>query len=82
MGQPVVHFEIVGLHAEKLQGYYSALFGWGIDADNQLSTGPCRARGTSRPTALGSAAASERGRRGTPATSPSTSRCPTWRPRS
>ena len=28
MGQPVVHFEVIGTDAEKLQGYYSELFGW------------------------------------------------------
>jgi len=33
MGQPVTHFEIIGRDAEKLQSYYSDLFGWDIDAD-------------------------------------------------
>ena len=33
MGQPVVHFEILGKDAEKLRRYYSHLFGWKIDAD-------------------------------------------------
>ncbi len=28
MGYPVVHFEVVGQDSEKLQGYYSELFGW------------------------------------------------------
>jgi predicted enzyme related to lactoylglutathione lyase len=28
MGQPVVHFEIVGNDGEKLRSYYSELFGW------------------------------------------------------
>jgi uncharacterized protein len=28
MGQPVVHFEVVGKDVKKLQGYYSELFGW------------------------------------------------------
>lgn len=28
MGQPVVHFEIVGKDGEKLRSYYSDLFGW------------------------------------------------------
>ena len=31
MGQAVVHFEVIGRHPEKLQGYYSDLFGWEID---------------------------------------------------
>lgn len=28
MGQPVVHFEIVGLDGERLQAFYLDLFGW------------------------------------------------------
>ena len=28
MGQPVVHFEVVGKDGEKLRNYYSELFGW------------------------------------------------------
>jgi len=28
MGQPVVHFEIMGKDGEKLQRYYAELFGW------------------------------------------------------
>jgi hypothetical protein len=36
MGQPVVHFEVIGKDAERLQSYYSELFGWEIDADNPM----------------------------------------------
>lgn len=32
MGQPVVHFEIMGRDREGLQRYYSDLFGWEIEA--------------------------------------------------
>ena|SRR5215207_6826062 len=32
MGQPVVHFEVLGKDAEKTQSYYSELFGWDIQA--------------------------------------------------
>src|ERR671914_918279 len=32
MGQPVVHFEILGKNADKTQGYYAELFGWDIQA--------------------------------------------------
>src|SRR5438067_1476408 len=39
MGQPVVHFEIVGRAAEKLRDYYSSLFGWEFDADNPMNYG-------------------------------------------
>ena len=28
MGQPVVHFEVIGKAGESLRGYYSDLFGW------------------------------------------------------
>jgi hypothetical protein len=31
MGQPVVHFEVLGRDAEKTQSYYSQLFGWEIE---------------------------------------------------
>lgn len=28
MGQPVVHFEVIGKDADRLRSYYSELFGW------------------------------------------------------
>jgi len=28
MGQPVVHFEVIGKDGEKLRGYYAELFDW------------------------------------------------------
>src|SRR5438067_1275229 len=34
MGQPVVHFEVIGKDADKLQSYYAELFGWEMNADN------------------------------------------------
>jgi uncharacterized protein len=39
MGQPVVHFEVIGKDGEKLQGYYTELFGWQIDANNPMKYG-------------------------------------------
>jgi len=39
MGQPVVHFEVIGRDGEKLQSYYSDLFGWEIDSNNPMSYG-------------------------------------------
>ena len=42
MGQPVVHFEVIGSDGEKLRGYYSELFGWKIDADNPMNYGLVR----------------------------------------
>jgi uncharacterized protein len=31
MGQPVVHFEIIGKAPDKLRSYYADLFGWQFD---------------------------------------------------
>jgi len=31
MGQPVVHFEIIGKDAQRLQSYYGELFEWSFD---------------------------------------------------
>jgi len=28
MGQPVIHFEVIGKDGEKLRSYYSEMFGW------------------------------------------------------
>jgi uncharacterized protein len=39
VGQPVVHFEVIGQDADRLRGYYSDLFGWEIDANNPANYG-------------------------------------------
>jgi uncharacterized protein len=42
MGQPVVHFEVIGTEAEKLRSYYTYytdLFGWKFDSDNPMNYG-------------------------------------------
>jgi len=39
MGQPVVHFEIVGRDGKALQRYYAELFGWEINDDNPMGYG-------------------------------------------
>jgi predicted enzyme related to lactoylglutathione lyase len=39
MGQPVVHFEIIGKDGDKLRSYYGELFGWTFDTDNPMSYG-------------------------------------------
>ena len=36
MGQPVVHFEIIGKDGEGLRRYYTDLFECEIDASNQM----------------------------------------------
>ena len=53
MGQPVVHFEIVGKDAEKLQGYYAELFGWEIDASNPMSYGIVARQGNTNAEGVG-----------------------------
>ena len=37
MGQPVVHFEIIGNDPEKLRGYYGDLFGWEFDSPSPVA---------------------------------------------
>jgi predicted enzyme related to lactoylglutathione lyase len=39
MGQPVVHFEVVGKNGPKLRQYYAELFDWKVDADNAMEYG-------------------------------------------
>ena len=39
MGRPIVHFEILGKDAKKLQDFYAKLFDWKIDANNPMSYG-------------------------------------------
>jgi predicted enzyme related to lactoylglutathione lyase len=39
MGQPVVHFEIMGKDGEALKRYYGELFGWEIDSNNPMNYG-------------------------------------------
>jgi predicted enzyme related to lactoylglutathione lyase len=37
MGQPVVHFEVIGNDPEKLRSYYGKLFGWEFDTSSPVS---------------------------------------------
>jgi predicted enzyme related to lactoylglutathione lyase len=37
MGQPVVHFEIVGTDPAKLRSYYGDLFGWEFDTSGPVA---------------------------------------------
>ncbi len=39
MGAPVMHFEIVGKDGKKLEQFYSSLFDWKIDSNNDLHYG-------------------------------------------
>ncbi len=53
MGQPVVHFEVIGKDAKKLQSYYSDLFGWEINADNPMNYGMVPREGNTAPDGMG-----------------------------
>jgi uncharacterized protein len=53
MGQPVVHFEIVGTDAEKLHSYYSELFGWDIDSSNEMKYGVIQREGNTTADGVG-----------------------------
>src|SRR3989440_12114732 len=37
MGQPVVHFEIIGTEPAKLRGYFGELFGWEFDTSSPVA---------------------------------------------
>ncbi|MEA2496727.1 MAG: uncharacterized protein QOJ29_4638 [Thermoleophilaceae bacterium] len=39
MAGPIVHLEVVGQDGEKLQSFYSDLFGWQLNADNPMNYG-------------------------------------------
>ena len=53
MGQAVVHFEVIGKDGEKLQSYYSELFGWEIDADNPMKYGIVQREGHTNADGVG-----------------------------
>jgi len=53
MGQPVVHFEVIGKDGEKLRSYFSELFGWEIDADNPMGYGTIEREGNTNPDGAG-----------------------------
>ena len=53
MGQPVVHFEVIGKDAEKLQSFYADIFGWEFDAENPMSYGIVQREGNTNPDGVG-----------------------------
>jgi hypothetical protein len=53
MGQPVIHFEVVGKDAARLQRFYSELFDWTIDADNPMGYGMVSREGNTDPDGIG-----------------------------
>jgi predicted enzyme related to lactoylglutathione lyase len=53
MGQPVVHFEIVGSDGDKLKGYYAELFGWEPNSDNPMDYGMVSREGNTNGDGVG-----------------------------
>ncbi len=52
MGQPVVHFEILGEDADTTRSYYSELFGWDIkplEFENPTQYGLVNREGNTNP---------------------------------
>jgi uncharacterized protein len=39
MSSPLIHFEVAGKDAGKLQSFYSDQFGWQVNADNPMNYG-------------------------------------------
>jgi predicted enzyme related to lactoylglutathione lyase len=54
MGNPVVHFEVIGKDGDKLRSYYGELFGWQFDADNPMNYGVVSREANPAPGDLGS----------------------------
>jgi predicted enzyme related to lactoylglutathione lyase len=53
MGQPVVHFEIIGSDAERLREYYGGLFGWEFQTDNPMNYGLVTREGNTNADGIG-----------------------------
>jgi uncharacterized protein len=53
MGQPVVHFEIIGKDGDKLRSYYSELFGWEFDTGNEMNYGVLPREGNTSEDGIG-----------------------------
>ncbi|HVS29523.1 MAG TPA: VOC family protein [Solirubrobacteraceae bacterium] len=53
MGQPVVHFEVMGKDGPALHSFYSELFGWEIKTDNPMNYGIVERDGNVAPDGTG-----------------------------
>jgi predicted enzyme related to lactoylglutathione lyase len=53
MGQPVVHFEIVGKDGPKLREYYAELFGWTFDTSAPMDYGTVDREANLSPEGIG-----------------------------
>jgi uncharacterized protein len=53
MGQPVVHFEVIGKDGDGLKSYYSELFGWQIESNNPMGYGIVSREGNTNAEGIG-----------------------------
>ena len=53
MGQPVVHFEVMGEDGAKLQSFFGDLFGWDINTDNPMQYGIVMREGNTNSAGIG-----------------------------
>src|SRR5215213_8928424 len=53
MGQPVMHFEVIGKDGEALRSFYSGLFDWNIDANNEMKYGMVQREDNLSPEGVG-----------------------------
>ena len=49
----MVHFEVIGKDGDKLKRYYSDLFGWAIDSDNEMKYGLVQREGNTNADGAG-----------------------------
>jgi predicted enzyme related to lactoylglutathione lyase len=86
MGQPVVHFDVIGKDPDRLRGYYGDLFGWSFDTPSPVAQEVSEPDGygfvdlVTSEDGSGIRGASEEAR-ATRATPSSTSAFRTWKPR-
>ena len=53
MGQPVVHFEVMGHDADKLRSFYGDLFEWKFNTDNPMDYGIVEREGNTGSDGIG-----------------------------
>jgi predicted enzyme related to lactoylglutathione lyase len=53
MGQPVVHFEVIGKDGDALRRYYGELFDWKFDTNNPMNYGVVSREGNQAPDGSG-----------------------------
>ena len=81
MGQPVVHFEIMGQDGAALASFYSDLFDWNVDVNNPVNYGIVAREENVNPDGIGIGGGIGQAPEGYDGHVTSTSRCPTWRRR-